>query len=132
MRISDWSSHVCSSDLPTTVTDALGRLTAQTTFDKSGRRHEVTDARGTVTRFGYDQRNRVVERRVDPARLNLTTLSAFDALGRLVAVTEGAGTSAQRVTTYGYDRKSRPRRSEERGEGKEWVSTGRTRGARDH
>src|SRR3546814_8444918 len=68
MRISDWSSHVCSSDLPTTVTDALGRLTAQTTFDKSGRRHEVTDARGTVTRFGYDQRNRVVERRVDPAR----------------------------------------------------------------
>src|SRR3546814_2582855 len=30
-------------------------------------------------------------------------------MGRLVAVTEGAGTSAQRVTTYGYDRKSRTR-----------------------
>src|SRR3546814_12825432 len=92
---------------PSTVTDALGRLTAQTTFDKSGRRHEVTDARGTVTRFGYDQRNRVVERRADPAPLNHPTLTAFAALGRLVAVPDGAGPPAQRVTPYAYKRKTR-------------------------
>jgi YD repeat-containing protein len=92
---------------PTAVTDAFGRLTAQSNYDRSGRRLEVTDARGTVTRFGYDQRNRVVEQRVDPAGLNLTTLFAFDALGQQAAVTQGAGTPARRVTTYGYDRKGR-------------------------
>src|SRR3546814_8794921 len=62
---------------PTTVTDTLGRLTAQTTFDKSGRRHEVTDARGTVTRFGYDQRNRVVERRVDRSEEHTSELQSL-------------------------------------------------------
>ena len=95
---------------PTTVTDALGRLTALTTYDKSGRRLDVTDAHGTVTRFAYDQRNRVVEQRVDPAGMNLATQYAFDTFGQQVAVTEGAGTSAQRTTTYGHDRKGRVRK----------------------
>ena len=89
------------------MTDALGRLIAQTTYDKSGRQLEVTDARGTVTRFGYDQRNRVIEQRVDPGGLNLTTRFAFDALGRQISVTEGAGTAAARVTKYSFDRKGR-------------------------
>src|SRR5262249_8700235 len=92
---------------PTTVTDALNRVVARTTYDKSGRRLQLTDARGTVTRFGYDQRNRVVERRADPAGLNLATLFAFDAFGQQVGMTEGAGTVAERVTTYAYDRKGR-------------------------
>jgi YD repeat-containing protein len=91
----------------TTVTDALGRVIALTTYDKSGRRSETTDARGTVMRFGYDQRDRIVERRIDPTGLNITTLTDFDALGRPVRVTEGAGTTAECVTTYGYDRKGR-------------------------
>jgi YD repeat-containing protein len=60
-----------------------------------------------VTRFGYDQRNRIVEQRVHPAGLNLTTLFEFDALGQQISVTEGAGTDAQRITIYGHDRKGR-------------------------
>ena len=92
---------------PTTVTDALGRVIANTMYDRSGRKVEVTDARGMVTRFGYDQRNRVIARRVDPSGLKLTTLFVFDALGRQVAVTEGANTLAARVTPYAYDRKGR-------------------------
>ncbi len=88
----------------TTVTDALSQVIANTTYDLSGRKHEVTDARGMVTRFGYDQRNRVVEQRVDPNGLNLTTLFEFNPLGQQIKVTEGANTIAARVTTYAYDR----------------------------
>ena len=32
---------------PTTVTDALGQVITNTTYDRSGRKLEVTDARGT-------------------------------------------------------------------------------------
>lgn len=97
---------------PTTVTDALGRVIARTTYDKSGRRFETTDACGTASRFGYDQRNRVVEQRVDPNGLNLTALFAFDALGQQIAMTEAAGTAAERVTTFQHDRNGRATRTD--------------------
>jgi YD repeat-containing protein len=94
----------------TTVTDPLGQVTTKTTYDRSGRKHEVIDARGTVIRFSYDQRNRVTGRRLDPAGLNLTTRFEFDALGRQVQVTDGANTAAARTTAYLYDRKGRVRK----------------------
>jgi YD repeat-containing protein len=95
---------------PTKVIDALGRVIAYTIYDRGGRQVKVTDARATVTLFGYDQRNRVVKRRVDPDGLNLTTLFEFDALGQQIKVTEGSNTLAARVTTYAYDRKGRVKR----------------------
>ncbi len=95
---------------PRNVTDAMGRVTFQAIYDKSGRLFESTDACGTLTRFGYDQRNRLVARQIDPAGLNITTLFAFDALGQQISVTDGAGTSAKRITVYEYDRKGRTTR----------------------
>ena len=76
----------------TTVTDALGQVVTTTIYDRSGRKRDGIDARGTVTRFGYDQRNRIIEQRLDPNGLNLTTLFRFDALGQRIKVTEGANT----------------------------------------
>ncbi len=96
---------------PITVTDALAQLVTETEYDKNGRMAATKDARGTETRFSYDQRNRVIERQVDAAGLNLRTLFAFDALGQCqITVTEGAGSEAERLTAYTYDRKGRATR----------------------
>ncbi|MDF2120414.1 putative Ig domain-containing protein [Roseiarcaceae bacterium H3SJ34-1] len=92
---------------PVSTIDALGQPVERISYDNSGRKLETTDARGTVTRFGYDQRNRLIEQRIDPAGLNLTTRFVFDALGRKVAETRGAGTTAAQLTTHAYDRKGR-------------------------
>ena len=94
----------------TTVTDALGQVVTTTIYDRSGRKRDGIDARGTVTRFGYDQRNRIIEQRLDPNGLNLTTLFRFDALGQRIKVTEGANTVSARVITHAYDRKGRVKR----------------------
>lgn len=91
------------------VTDALGRTIARNDYDDSGRLFQTTDARGTVTELSYDAVNRVLERRVDPAGLNLKTTYAFDTSGRQIQVTEAAGTTAARVTSYTYDRSGRLR-----------------------
>jgi YD repeat-containing protein len=95
----------------TQVTDALGHVVSQNTYDKSGRVSETRDARGIVTTLSYDALNRVVTRAVDPTTttpahtgLNLQTQYKFDELGQQFKVTEGLGSSAQRVTKYLYDR----------------------------
>jgi YD repeat-containing protein len=90
-----------------TTTDALGRIQASQTYDKSGRLYEVVDARGTVVRYAYDAADRVIERQVDPAGLNLRTRYEFDALGRQTRVTEAYGSADTRVTEHSYDRNSR-------------------------
>jgi YD repeat-containing protein len=100
----------------TKVTDALGQIVGQTTYDNSGRVSKTTDARGVHTTLEYDALNRVVKRTVDPSisaspttpaysGLNLVTEYKFDELGQQIKVTEGLGSPAQRVTDYTYDRK---------------------------
>jgi YD repeat-containing protein len=87
------------------VTDALGQVISQTTYDNSGRMSQITDARGTGTKLSYDAASRVILRQVDPAGLNLETRYLFDAFGQQINVTEGADSSAARVTDFEYDRK---------------------------
>jgi YD repeat-containing protein len=91
----------------TIVKDALDRVISRSIYENSGRLYETIDARGTLTRFGYDHRNRGNEQHIDPSGLDLTTLIDFNALGRQIRVTEGAGSPSSRVTTYHYDRKGR-------------------------
>ncbi|ALI34756.1 putative deoxyribonuclease RhsA [Candidatus Nitrosocosmicus oleophilus] len=95
---------------PTSIVDPLGQIISQTVYDKSGRKIAMIDARGTVTRFSYNQRNYVVKKQVDPEGMNLVTLFRFDAFGQQIEVTEANGTAIERFTTYSYDRKGRMRR----------------------
>src|ERR1700752_3218711 len=91
----------------TAVMDALDRAIAQTRYDKSGRKVDVGDGRGAFASFRYDQRNRVIERRFDANRLNLTTQFEFDALGNQISMREWSPIDDERITTYTYDRKGR-------------------------
>jgi YD repeat-containing protein len=79
---------------------------ARTIYDRSGRKFQLADAHGVLTQLNYDQRNRIVEQRVDPKGLNQTTLFEFNALGQQIKLTEAANTAAARATTYAYDRKN--------------------------
>ncbi|TXH72383.1 MAG: hypothetical protein E6Q88_06340 [Lysobacteraceae bacterium] len=94
-----------------TVTDALNQKINEQIYDDSGRLSQIVDARGTVTVLRYDAVNRVIEREIDPDGLKLRTLYEFpeqtQTQMRVVRTTEGAGTSAARVTEMHYDRNDR-------------------------
>ncbi|WP_187426872.1 putative Ig domain-containing protein [Nitrosomonas communis] len=96
---------------PTMVTDALGQVIAKTNYDRSGRKFEITDARSIVTRLGYDQRNRVIDRQLDPSGLNFLQRYKFNALGQQIAMTERSKNGELRGATYAYDRKGRMKRT---------------------
>ena len=110
---------------------SLARTTADA-YDGDGNLVSEVDPRGVLTTYAYDPENRevgVTEAAGDPARRvttmaydaagdlvseaetravrgvaqAVTTLTAYDLLGRPVAVTEAAGTPDQRVTTTAYD-----------------------------
>ncbi|WP_238175986.1 putative Ig domain-containing protein, partial [Kribbella albertanoniae] len=88
------------------VFDETNILVRENTYDPSGRLETTTDGRGMVVRFGYDDADRVRERKVVSDN-NLTTEHQFNSLGQTVTVVEGKGTIAQLVTSYTYDRMGR-------------------------
>lgn len=98
------------------VTNALGRVTSYSKYNKYGQVREMTDPNGVLTVNSYDLRQRLLSTNVggllttntyDPAGQLVTvtlpdssTLSyAYDAAHRLVAVTDGAGNT----TNYTLD-----------------------------
>src|SRR3546814_13266910 len=62
MRISDWSSDVCSSDLPTSITNGTGQTTTFQ-YDGSARRTRQTFPEGNYIQWTYDSRGNVTEER---------------------------------------------------------------------
>jgi YD repeat-containing protein len=95
-------------------------------YDAQGRQNWTRDARSVWTRMDYDAKGQVTMVVVDPldiptagangivigtapnsTGLNLTTSYTYDARGKKLTVTEGAGTSAARTTRYDYDKLGR-------------------------
>src|SRR3546814_15961802 len=101
MRISDWSSDVCSSDLERDVRKGAG----------PGRR----------TVQGADER---------AARPAIRPACRGHRPGRLRQAARHSGGSGEAMP--GRQRRRRKARSEGRREGKEWLSTGRSRLSPDH
>ncbi|MGC3963613.1 MAG: hypothetical protein QM803_09880 [Rhodocyclaceae bacterium] len=66
-------------------TDGAGvlDLSSWNRYDAAGRLYEHVDAAGTVTRYTYDDANRVLTRTVDPDGLNLVTTYTYDAKGNV-------------------------------------------------
>lgn len=73
------------------------------TYDGQGRQLSVADASGRHTVMEYDRDGRLLASTVDPQGLALRTTFSWDALGRRLSVTEGAGTADARTTAYTYD-----------------------------
>src|SRR3546814_19035832 len=97
MRISDWSSDVCSSDL--SVTDALSNILGQETRNRPGRKHILDEA----------------------------YFARIEAIQFTIAHDDGVGHETWEeadILLAGVSRASKtPTSSEERSEGKECVST---------
>ncbi|RZU38488.1 YD repeat-containing protein [Fluviicoccus keumensis] len=72
-------------------------------YDVSGRMIQSTDVQGRQVHLEYDAANRII-RRLDEATNGNATRYAFDGQGRQIRVTEGEGSTAQRITEYSYDR----------------------------
>src|SRR3546814_5982604 len=114
MRISDWSSDVCSSDLET----LRRRIDADTAAHAALNDRFAADA---ADRRAHELRRRRWDRWWNGALAGFALLVPV-ALGYGYHLGNGAGEAS------GYARAS----SEERRVGKEWVSTCRSRGSTDH
>src|SRR3546814_17560547 len=130
MRISDWSSDVCSSDLNDAVNESIETCSAEVQFDE--RRRAVLgvlgfDAeRATVTsgRYSGDHIGPLVERLMelpDPVVMEVAA----------VVMAETLATGSDLIETLGANL-SVGMRSEESGVGKEGVSPCSSRGAPDN
>ncbi|WP_168356190.1 deaminase domain-containing protein [Lysobacter enzymogenes] len=75
-------------------------------YDAKGQLVRATDPLGMVTETRYDLGGQKIAVVVDAGegKLNLTTAYDYDPLGRLLRVTEGAGTAAAKVTLNSYDK----------------------------
>src|SRR3546814_11869089 len=110
MRISDWSSDVCSSDLQADAEVALQEALAQPGVHQ----------RGFPARIGADEQRRV-------GLLDAGDGGVEEIAGAAGRVDQGAVLAAVEV-----GRAETGHRSEERRGGKEWVRTGRSRWGPDH
>src|SRR3546814_15596310 len=111
MRISDWSSDVCSSDLPLHVLHAAGGL------DR--------DAAGVEGHALADQRERGITR---PGPAPLERQQPRLAARSLVDAKQRAHAEIAHLVLAEHGDPEPEARSEERRAGKEWVRTCRTRG----
>src|SRR3546814_20307161 len=109
MRISDWSSDVCSSDLADTVLVELGDLALQVAPEQA---HEVLHLAGRAAPVFRGEAEQREERNAE---------------------LDGAGdAAAHRLRALAVPQSARQARSEERRVGKECVSTCRSRWAPCH
>lgn len=78
-------------------------LTTQYSYDGQGRALEVVAPDGTITQTQFDREGRAVAVVRDVGGLALRTEYTWDATGRQLTVTEGAGAAAARTMAYEYD-----------------------------
>ncbi len=86
--------------------DALGNVTTHT-YNAFNELTLTEQPSGVAVQRAYDANGRVTSSIVDPGGLNLETRFAYDALGRTLTLTEGAGSANPRVTQYQYDKLGR-------------------------
>src|SRR3546814_13557049 len=114
MRISDWSSDMCSSDLIAVVDEAAA--------GEVGTARETVDQRGEFDVAQFDARQQVVGRLVEQAAV------VGRQADRVVALVDGAEQAAQMLPdARGSGAEHVAARSEERRVGKEGGSTCRSR-----
>src|SRR3546814_14216118 len=116
MRISDWSSDVCSSDLVILVRLAS---TAVATAMLGGNKEQIT----TAVSHSWIDNGMLRTYRHAPNTGPRKSWAAGDACRRAVTHAINAGYRG----VVGYPSALSAKRSEERRVGKEWVSTGRSR-----
>ena len=110
---------------PISANPAGLNLTTEYRYDALGRQLWVKDAKGVYTRTDYDAKGQVTSMVVDPslipdatgnlanplvanaAGLNITTSFTYDARGKRLTVTEGAGSAQPKTTAYAYDKLGR-------------------------
>src|SRR3546814_4416212 len=109
MRISDWSSDVCSSDLTTYQYDLTQHKTLVTTPDgvtlttmtnAYGDTVSVADGAGNATTYTYDAEGR---RLTTTDALGHSATDVYDADGELIRTTDATG----HVIAYSYDARGR-------------------------
>ncbi|KVT73106.1 hypothetical protein WK58_13955 [Burkholderia ubonensis] len=85
--------------------EGFGERPTQSTyeFDAKGQKIRTTDPTGVVTDTRYDLNGRAITVITDPNGLKLTTTFTYDATGRVLSTTEGAGTGSEKVTRSTYD-----------------------------
>src|SRR3546814_15229978 len=136
MRISDWSSDVCSSDLLQMNPHALGSVTATLRLvGEALHVHLTVETRAAFRQLSDDSSGMLDALRaqgfsVDQVSINLASTSDVDSRGQ-----QGAQTGQQMAGNGGNGNPEQAReqsRSQESRVGKEWVSTCRTRGARNN
>src|SRR3546814_11296248 len=123
MRISDWSSDVCSSDLDYTYDATNGEVTRiqLPAATSGGTRPEI--------RYAYTQYYAQIR------NSSGTLVNTGDPFYRVTQITTCAtaatcaGTANETKVTIASNNPNRKPRSEKRSVGKECVSTGRTRGS---
>jgi RHS repeat-associated protein len=79
----------------TTVTNALGHVTAFANYDANGRPRKITDPNGVVTTLAYNFRGQITSR----VTLSQTTTYTYDKAGQLTKIQEPSGV----VLNYGHD-----------------------------
>lgn len=77
------------------ITDALGHITQITAYDADGQPLTIKDANGLVTQLTYDQRGRLLSRKVGTE----TTAYTYDAAGQLKKITRPDAS----FTAFTYD-----------------------------
>src|SRR3546814_18295536 len=120
LRISDWSSDVCSSDLCFHEHSPAGTETAQRVVQPRGHRDQF-GGRGAVE-IGTAEARGALERSV---------LVKHHARRHQCHPGQEIGKARGLGAIFGQFHHGRIQRSEERRGGKEWVSTGSTRGSAD-
>ncbi|RQY32502.1 LysM peptidoglycan-binding domain-containing protein [Burkholderia stagnalis] len=72
-------------------------------FDAKGQQIRTTDPTGVVTDTRYDLNGHAITVISDPNGLKLSTTFTYDATGKVLTTTEGAGTASEKVTRNIYD-----------------------------
>ncbi|WP_185734241.1 LysM peptidoglycan-binding domain-containing protein [Burkholderia stagnalis] len=72
-------------------------------FDAKGQQIRTTDPTGVVTDTRYDLNGHAITVITDPNGLKLSTTFTYDATGKVLTTTEGAGTGSEKVTRNTYD-----------------------------
>jgi RHS repeat-associated protein len=98
--IADVTTFAYSGANLTTITNALGHVTALSSYDARGLPGAVTDPNGVVTNLAWDDRGRPTSATVvDPVGGNAVTSLGYDAAGLLTSLTRPDGVSY----TFEYD-----------------------------
>jgi RHS repeat-associated protein len=91
-----------------TMTDAAGQQTSYT-YNANWQLESITDARGDVTEFGYENAYLVSVTRYDDSDEKVQTLYDYDAYGRISTVTEAFDSDF--TVSFTYDALNRPKRT---------------------